>query len=389
MNDARQAPRPLGPVQVARRDAEHAVRKRMVALARCAGAASRAARAVGVAARTVAGWARARALRRPGREASGRRGRPRTRVLPGVELVVKQVLHAHGRAVGVPALKALFPAVPRSVLRDLRESFTRGREARFDRLTWTTAGAVWATDFTRPPCLIDGMHDRLLLVRDLASRCTLLALPCPRESAEVVERSLAGLFNLHGPPLVLKTDNGSPFIAACGGDWFTRAGVAHLRSPAYTPRYNGSVEAGGGAFKTRAAHLASCGMERRDGSAGWWSSDDIEAARRCGNTLNRPWGVRGPTPEQRWSARPVITPQRRDLFLATVHQRREAIARAWLERQLASTARADGPGPALPAGRRSSVDRAAIRSALVELGELTIWRPPITSTHSSPQNGRN
>lgn len=157
------------------------------------------------------------------------------------------------------------------------------------------------------------------------------------------------------------------------------------------PLYTGHVEAGGGAFKTRAAHLAACGLERRVGSAGWksggWSSDDIEAARRCGNTLNRPWGVRGPTPEQRWAARPVSV-DRRALFLATVHQRRETIARAWLERQLASTARADGPGPAPPAVRRSSVDRAAIRQALVELGELTIWRPPITSTHSSAPNGR-
>ena len=385
IDQAVHARRPLGPAQTPVRDAERSVRKRVVALARGSGLPRGAiAQAVGVAGRTIGAWARSWRVRRLGRAP---RGRPPSKLGPAVESEVREVLATHGRAVGLPALKGLFPCVPRSALRDLRDLVIRGTVAPCDELVWTTPGVVWSTDFTQPPVPIDGVFHHVLLVRDLASSCTLLALPCPGESAQTVAGSFTQLFARHGAPLVLKRDNGSPFIAAVVAELCSRTRLAHLRSPAYTPRYNGSIESTGGCLKARAAHIAAC-----SGRPGCWSSDDIEAARQCANALNRPWGVHGSTPDQRWESRPSIAQADRDRFLHAVERNRQAIVRAWQQPPNPpdpSPAPGQSPGPELPAEQRSSVDRAAIRRTLVESGYLTIRRPADMSTHSPSQNGRN
>jgi transposase InsO family protein len=80
------------------------------------------------------------------------------------------------------------------------------------RVAWRRA-CVWAVDFTEAPLPVDG-HDRYLLaVRDLASGQQLLWLPVAQATAQETMQALAGLFVVWGAPLVLKSDNGSPFIA--------------------------------------------------------------------------------------------------------------------------------------------------------------------------------
>lgn len=376
------AHRPLGPAQSGRRSAERRVRRRVVALVRCvAGSCTDAASRLDLSPRTVASWTRSW---RAGTSHAADRGRPPSPVDPCVEEQVGEIMATHARGVGVPALKALFPAVARSRLEELRAMWCDEHRPRFERLCWTNPGSVWSTDFTHGPCLIDGVFSRLLLVRDLASRVTLLALPCTGESARAVAASLERLFILHGPPLVLKSDNGSPFTAAVVADVLAKGVVTHLRSPVYTPRYNGSVESTGGCLKARAAQIAGC-----SGRWSCWSSDDIEAARLAANAFNRPWGVGGPTPDQRWDARTPICQERRTLFMATVDRFRASIARSWLERHHARNPGAMHAPEHVPAVQRSSVDRAAIRSALVERGELTIGRPANTSTHSTPKTSRD
>ena len=373
---------PLGPAQSGRRSVERRVRRRVVALVRCvAGSCSDAASRLDLSPRTVASWARswhARTLH------AADRGRPPSPVDPCVQEQVGEIMATHARAVGVPALKALFPAVARSRLEELRDLWCDDHRPRFERLCWTTPGSVWSTDFTHGPCLIDGVFPSLLLVRDLASRVTLLALPCTDESARAVAASLERLFILHGPPLVLKSDNGSPFTAEVVADVLAKGVVTHLRSPVYTPRYNGSVESTGGCLKARAAQIAGC-----SGRWSCWSSDDIEAARLAANAFNRPWGVLGSTPDQRWDARTPICQERRALFMGAVDRFRASITRSWLERHHALNPGAMLAPEHVPAVQRSSVDRAAIRSALVELGELTIGRPANTSTHSTPKTRRD
>ena len=50
-------------------------------------------------------------------------------------------------------------------------------------------------------------------IRDLASHCQLAWRPVRGETADDVLPVLQELFALHGPPLVLKNDNGSAFLA--------------------------------------------------------------------------------------------------------------------------------------------------------------------------------
>ena len=88
---------------------------------------------------------------------------------------------------------------------------------------------------------LDPTH--LLVVRDLASGNVLLATPAPGESASLVVTVLASLFRWFGAPLVLKLDNGGPFITDEIKDLLRRHGVLPLYSPPGLPRYNGAVEA--------------------------------------------------------------------------------------------------------------------------------------------------
>jgi transposase InsO family protein len=80
-------------------------------------------------------------------------------------------------------------------------------------LHWHRPGAVWAMDHTEPPCAVDGRWRHILAVRDLASRMQLGWIPVTSEDAHEACQALEGLFRRYGPPLVLKSDNGSAFIS--------------------------------------------------------------------------------------------------------------------------------------------------------------------------------
>jgi transposase InsO family protein len=221
-----------------------------------------------------------------------------------------------------------------------------------------------------------GFFPRILIVRDLASRCTLLSLPCADESAATVIGALTSLFAEHGAPLVLKTDNGPAFIAHETQAFLAAHSIQNLLSPPYTPQYNGSVEATGGSVKAHTAHVAFA-----QGRAACPSSDDVEAARVLGNATSRPWGVSSPTPAESFADRTRIPDTHRTSLANLIASAKEKITAALGRRQseLGQT-----PAPALNAKERATVVRIAIRQALVELGHLFIRRPTILSTHSTP-----
>jgi len=81
------------------------------------------------------------------------------------------------------------------------------------RLLWRRPGTVWAMDHSYPPAPIDGLYTRIFALRDLASGYQLAWDGVPDESADHVVGILVVLFVLHGPPLVIKADNGSPFVS--------------------------------------------------------------------------------------------------------------------------------------------------------------------------------
>src|SRR5262249_163030 len=174
------------------------------------------------------------------------------------------------------------------------------------------------------------------------------------------------LFVEHGAPLVLKSDNGSPFGAEVVQDLLATWGVKTLFSPPRMPRYNGAIEAGIGSLTTRTDRHAA-----RQGHPGFWSWEDTEAARQEANATARPQGENGPSPDEAWQGREPIVAGEREAFLPTVTPFQE------------EGEHDQGGPPSNPRDEqcKRARDRQAIRRALVEHGYLYFRRrrilPPI------------
>ena len=280
---------------------------------------------------------------------------------------VADLLRELGPHAGVPQLRRTFPDVARSELAELKTAEQRRRRERravhTRELRWDRSGAVWAMDYAEPPTPIDGLYHALFSVRDLASGKQLAWLPVPAATAEHAAAALEALFLEHGPPLVLKCDNGAPFIAERTQDLLAAQSVVVLFSPPYTPRYNGACEAGIGGLKARTHHLAA-----RYGRPGRWSTEDVEAARRLADEVQYPRRLRGRTADEVWQARTPPTDEERRRFRDVVQdRRREQRARRGIPLH-----------EVLDRARQASLDRRAVRRALVELGFLMFLRSAIT-----------
>jgi transposase InsO family protein len=276
-------------------------------------------------------------------------------------IVIRHVDEA-GPGISLAALRLKFTEMSRAELDDILRRYRRVWRKRNRQplhvLHWTQPGAVWAIDFHGPRPLIDGLNPYLLAVRDLASGHVLLWLPVGDVTADTVVRAMTELCTLHGAPLVLKSDNGSAFIAAELRQLAKNVGVKILYSPPRMPWYNGSIEATIGSLKIRTeAHAA------RHGHPGDWTCDDAAAARAEANAYPRPKGELGPSPNQLWNARSPISPQQRERFALEVEQRLPCIeaAHGWPENE----------------NDQRALDREAISQALVELGYLFITRRSI------------
>ena len=276
-----------------------------------------------------------------------------------------EVLDEHGPHVGIPTLRACFPAISRAELTDLLARYRRVWRWRhrvpLRVLSWPVVGSVWAIDFTGPRPALAGRYPYLLAVRDLASGRQLLWQPVEAATAEVARDALAALFAEHGPPLVLKCDNGSPFTAAAVGGLLAAHGVVALYSPPRWPRYNGAVEAGIGSLKDRTDARAA-----RAGHAGEWTCDDAAGACAEANALARRRGPSGPSPDELWSMRRPLAPGERAAFRAAVE---------------AGNARQAGAGPcageAADVWSERAMARDAVRLALEECGYLHYRRRTI------------
>lgn len=303
-----------------------------------------------------------------------------------------------GPRTGLPTLRALHPELTRTqlyeILDDFRRAWRKERRYPMTRLCWTTPGTVWAMDFTVPESLIDGKFVRVLVVRDLASGYTLLALPCMGEDSDTVLSGLQSLFELHGAPLVIKCDNGSAFAETRVQALLAEKNVLQLFSPPYYPRYNGSCERGIGELKNRTKYLAELNLRPQA-----WSSSDLQNAVHIANEIIRPWGWRKPTHADVWNARKSVTDeQRKNLAELRAAKLGRNSTRADEVRAQSTTLEAalrPGAGgsetPAPGSGQRvlenlskhelASLERKALADALAELGFLSYRRrqftPPI------------
>jgi transposase InsO family protein len=291
------------------------------------------------------------------------RGRPRMESTPTERYAVLELLDKEGEHLGLPTLRSQFPVISRGELRDLqagyRQHYRATHRRSIERLAWQESGTVWATDHVAPPGPIDGVDRAVLAVRDLASGMELAWDPVPDQSTPPATAALESLFVEHGPPLVLKSDNGSAFKSGEFQSMLAAYNVTWLPSPPRTPRYNGGCEAGNGSLRCRTNHFAR--------HAGRWTSASMAVACQQANELTRPWGHRGPTHRDRWSARQPIAPQRREAFVAAVERHRQAIL---AERKITFNPENKN--------HQHQVQRQAVRRALLELGLLTTTRRSIT-----------
>lgn len=369
MDQQGQQPRPLSPAdQALRLDLRRRIKNRALALARWAarqdvGLPAVAGR-IGIAPRTLEEWScrhQCHALEDCPR---GRHGC----ILSGpLRREVLDLLDHHDGRLGLPTLKALFPEVPRTALAQIRQDYVQDHDGSTEQLTWTRPGSVWAADYTKVPSPIDGRYPHVLSVRDLAASYHLLAWPIEHATAATSCAAFSNLFAAFGPPLVLKTDNGSHFIAGAVLDLLDEASVTLLPSPPRTPRYNGAAEAAIGAIKTRALAIAAA-----HGRPDCWSCDDLEAARIEANRDARPWGPTGPAPQEQWNTRAAILAPDRQRFGASV----AAAFAEEIDLYCQSAQASPESTPAVPLGalQRAVLTRRAIRRALLDLGFLLLRR---------------
>jgi len=321
---------------------------------------SAAAGVLGVARSTLSSWQESWSVRPHRLKARGRNAQHACRAERREVLVA---LSSEGPGAPIWRLREGAPKAARRELEELRARVAYACRRRkwdsFLELEWRRPGAVWAADFSQPPCRIDGEYERLVMVRDLASEAQILAQGAHVESAEEVRIALEGLIVEHGAPLVVKADNGCGFIAHSTREMLERHGVALLASPARLPQYNGSCEAGNGSIKVRAGRIAACA-----GRAGAWTSDDVEQARLQANALPAPGGPESLSRATRWQSRPPIGDEERSVFQAAFQAE---LAR--IQEELGTHL-----GVLLDRAERDSLARRALVSVLTRHGYLVIRR---------------
>jgi transposase InsO family protein len=328
-----------------RRALKREVRQRVMAFARWldgmgraspGGRGLNAASLLGIGAAWLNHWNR---RWRSGRRKAGIQGRPSAQAAAEARAKAVEVFQDLGPSVSVATLRGLCPELGRNeaerLVKDLRQECREEHSATVNALQWMRPGTVWAIDHAEPPTPIDGVFRRLLVVRDLASHCTLAAIPQQAATARATAHALADLFARHGAPLVIKHDNHGAFTGKAVRRLLEKRKVLALVSPPYLPRYNGAVEAGIGSLKVWAHFLAS-----KAGHPESWTADLVEGALLLMNRLHWPWGKDKPTPEARWNARAPIAEMERGAL-----RRRFEVRLAVLRRNPANLPPGEGAAP--------------------------------------------
>ena len=336
-----------------RRKLERKVKKRAVAFRRWLGKhppRHAAAALLGLGGPCLDDWTR---RWKTGRRQTEIRGRPTSQASSEAFAKAAGVFDDLGPAASVTTLMGLCPELGRNeavkLLEELRRQCREDHYATVTALQWKRPGTVWAMDHTRSPGAIDDIHPHVLIVRDLAGQFQVGAMPQTVPTGRAVADALVDLFERHGAPLALKFDNHGAFTGQEVREVLERYGVLPLISPPYLPRYNGAVEAGAGQFKTRAHFLAA-----RMNHPERWTADIVEGARIMANRTLRPWGKDGPTPEERWRERQLVSDQERADLRRAYELRLAAYQRGpppWS---------ADEGGAFFRVSRRPSVDGQAI-----------------------------
>jgi transposase InsO family protein len=123
----------------------------------------------------------------------------------------------------------------------VRRELAHQHQAELRHITWQVPGLVWSLDDAELVRLAD--HKLYLhQVQDLASRYKFTPWVGEQVLGETVAVHLEQLFLQHGPPLVLKRDNGSNLNQQAVDEVLARYLVMPLNSPHHYPPYNGGME---------------------------------------------------------------------------------------------------------------------------------------------------
>lgn len=229
-------------------------------------------------------------------------------------------LVTHGSQLPLHALREHLPNATRAELDDLRRRYRRAVRRRLDRfrgrLIWTHTGAVWSMDFTEPSEFVGGTDRWILAIRDLASGYQLAWLSFTQATAEGVIQVLVMLFKQHGPPLVLKSDNGPQFIAAATVTILEQWSVAPLFNPPRRPAYNGGLERTHPILKGYTAAAATV-----QGRTAAWRPEDLATGVANANRFTRRPGSSA-TADELWRDRPPIAENLHRAFQETLASER-------------------------------------------------------------------
>ena len=184
-------------------------------------------------------------------------------------LAISKLRHGRVRTAGTGALQRLWRGIVsrREVQRrvmERRRELHRRRRREMTRIEYLLPGAIWAMD-DMGTCRRGKIHH----VRDASSRYDLSLMAADKLPGKEVARNLEELIAAHGPPLVVKRDNGSNLNAEEVNEVLKRHAIIPLNSPPRYPRYNGMIERGQSevreeldAFPTKAPFASPEGKER-------------------------------------------------------------------------------------------------------------------------------
>lgn len=159
--------------------------------------------------------------------------------------LLRRLPHSRVRTHGTGELHQRFThCLSRRQLGRLVQDFRRDQLHAMKHIHWLWAGLAWSCDATE--C---SEAEVIIPIQDLASRYRFTPLVTAKLHGAQIAAHLEGLFRQHGPPLLLKRDNGSPFNHHAVDEVLARFRVLPLNNPPHFPRYNGAMEKGIRDFK--------------------------------------------------------------------------------------------------------------------------------------------
>jgi len=204
--------------------------------------------AVGLGYRTLLRW---RSRVSAGKPALTPPGPKKTGPLPLEEVrrEIEALRHGRRRTQGICALQVRYQSVlsRRSVSQMATEERAKRNLTRRQvckRVTWKEPNLAWAIDGTERGKDQQGERLHVHAVQDLCTKYRFAPLVAVESKGEAIALHLEKLFQKHGAPLFLKRDNGSSLNHAAVDRVLADNGVIPLNSPAYYPKYNGTVEKG-------------------------------------------------------------------------------------------------------------------------------------------------